>query len=93
MGFISENENDFVEKTVQLYNNKSLWETARNNGYKIIATRFKKELFATDFMNKVIALQDNLAEHRTKNFLGQILQHQSMQSTKYMSKWIEAKNS
>jgi glycosyltransferase involved in cell wall biosynthesis len=92
-GFISENENDFVEKTVQLYNNKSLWETARNNGYKIIATRFKKELFATDFMNKVIALQDNLAEHRTKNFLGQILQHQSMQSTKYMSKWIEAKNS
>ena len=92
-GFISENENDFVEKTVQLYNNKLLWETARNNGYKIITTRFKKELFATDFMDKVIELQDNLAEHRIKNFLGQILQHQSMQSTKYMSKWIEAKNS
>ena len=92
-GFITSNEDDFVEKAVELYTNKSLWETAQKNGYKIIEKRFKKELFATDFMSQVENLQENLNSHRSKNFLGQILQHQTLQSTKYMSKWIEAKNS
>ncbi|EAZ94610.1 putative glycosyltransferase [Flavobacteria bacterium BAL38] len=92
-GFISENENDFVEKAIELYTNKSLWETAQKNGYEIIEKRFKKELFAIDFMNRIEELQQNLKTNRNQNFLGQILQHQSLQSTKYMSKWIEAKNS
>lgn len=91
-GFISE-ENDFVEKAVELYNDKSLWETAQKNGYEIIKKRFKKELFATDFMNRIEELKMDLKSHRNQNFFGQILQHQSLQSTKYMSKWIEAKNS
>lgn len=91
-GFITSNENDFIEKAVELYSNKSLWETAQQNGYEIIEKRFKKELFASDFMNKVETLQMNLKSHRNQNFLGQILEHQSLQSTKYMSKWIEAKN-
>ena len=92
-GFITSDENDFIVKTVELYNNKSLWETTQKNGYKIIEKRFKKELFIIDFINKLENLQENLNSHRSKNFLGQILQHQSLQSTKYMSKWIEAKNS
>lgn len=92
-GFITVNENDFVEKVVELYHDKSLWETAQKNGYKIIEKRFKKELFIIDFMNKVENIQENLKTHRNQNFVGQILQHQSLQSTKYMSKWIEAKNS
>ena len=92
-GFISTDENDFVAKTVELYTNKSLWETAQKNGYEIIEKRFKKELFASDFMNQVAQFQENLKTHRNQNFLGQILHHQSLQSTKYMSKWIEAKNS
>ncbi len=89
--FISTDENDFIEKAVELYNDKSLWETAQKNGYEIIENRFKKELFESDFMNQVANLQENLKTHRNQNFFGQILQHQSLQSTKYMSKWIEAK--
>ena len=89
-GFISD-EDDFVAKAVELYTNKSLWETAQQNGYEIIEKRFKKELFASDFINQVANLQENLKTHRNQNFFGQILQHQSLQSTKYMSKWIEAK--
>ena len=89
----STDENDFVEKAIELYTNKSIWETAQKNGYEIIEKRFKKKLYEIDFMNLVENLQKNLNEHRNQNFLGQILQHQSLQSTKYMSKWIEAKNS
>ena len=92
-GFISDNENDFFPKAIELYTNKSTWENAQKNGYKIIEKHFKKELFESYFMNKVETLQMNLKSHRNQNFLGQILQHQSLQSTKYMSKWIEAKNS
>ena len=92
-GFITSDENDFVAKAVELYSNKSLWETCQKNGYEIIEKRFKKELFESDFMNQVAQFQENLKTHRNQNFLGQILQHQSLQSTKYMSKWIEAKNS
>ena len=92
-GFITSDKNNFVTKAVELYKDKSLWETAQKNGYKIIENRFKKEFFTSDFMNKIETLQMNLKSHRNQNFLGQILQHQSLQSTKYMSKWIEAKNS
>ena len=92
-GFITSDEDDFVKKAVELYTNKSLWETAQKNGYEIIEKRFKKELFATDFMNRIEELQLDLKTHRNLNFLGQVLQHQSLQSTKYMSKWIESKNS
>ena len=91
-GFISE-ENDFVEKAIELYTNKSLWETAQQNGYEMIEKRFKKKLYETDFMNRIEELKMDLKSHRNQNFFGQILKHQSLQSTKYMSKWIEAKNS
>ena len=91
-GFIISSEEDLITKAVELYSDKLLWHTAQNNGYEIIKKRFKKELFSTDFVNKIEHLQVNLKEHRNQNFLGQILQHQNLQSTKYMSKWIEAKN-
>jgi glycosyltransferase involved in cell wall biosynthesis len=92
-GFITINYTDFIAKTVELYTNKSLWETAQKKGYEIIEKRFKTNLFAADFINKVEYIQENLTTHRNQNFLGQIVQHHSLQSTKYMSKWIEAKNS
>ena len=92
-GFITSDEADFVEKAIKLYNDKSLWETDQKNGYEIIEKRFKKKLYETDLMNQVENFQENLNSHRNQNFIGQILQHQSLQSTKYMSKWIEAKNS
>jgi hypothetical protein len=37
-------------------------------------------------------LLENLHIHRQNNFIGQMLNHHSLQSAKYMSLWIEAKN-
>ena len=81
-GFIAADDTDFIAKTVELYSNKSLWETAQKKGYEIIEKRFKTNLFAVDFRNKVEYIQENLTTHRDQNFLGQIVQHQSLQSTK-----------
>lgn len=91
-GAIATHESDFINHAIQLYTEENQWKTAQKKGYEIIEKRFKTSLFAADFMNKVYYLQENLNTHRKQNFLGQIVQHQSLQSTKYMSKWIEAKN-
>ena len=91
-GFITDNENEFIEKAVLLYQNENLWQKSQENGYKIVENRFKKKLFEPHFIHKIQEISENLESHRNQNFLGQILQHHTLQSTKYLSKWIEEKN-
>ena len=91
-GFITDNENEFVEKAVLLYQDENLWQKSQENGYKIVENRFKIELFEPHFIHKIQEISENLESHRNQNFLGQILQHHTLQSTKYLSKWIEEKN-
>jgi len=91
-GFITDNETEFVEKAVLLYQDENLWRKSQENGFKIIKNRFKKELFENNFIQKIQEISENLESHRNQNFLGQILQHHTLQSTKYLSKWIEEKN-
>lgn len=91
-GHITDSDSDFVKKAVDLYNNENEWIKAQQNGYKIIKSRFKKENFLPSFSEKIKDLLENIDEHRQRNFLGQILQHHTLQSTKYLGKWIEEKN-
>ena len=91
-GFITDNETEFVEKAVLLYQDENFWRKSQENGFKIIENRFKKELFEPHFIHKIQEISENLESHRNQNFLGQILQHHTLQSTKYLSKWIEEKN-
>ena len=91
-GFITDDENDFIEKAVLLYQDENLWRKSQENGFNIIENRFKKELFEPHFIHKIQEISENLESHRNQNFLGQILQHHTLQSTKYLSKWIEEKN-
>ena len=92
-GFITDNETEFVEKAVLLYQDENIWEKSQENGFQIIEKLFKKEIFERDFTAKIDWISEHLNEHRNANFLGQILQHHTLQSTKYLSKWIEEKNS
>ncbi|WP_379967517.1 glycosyltransferase [Epilithonimonas sp. UC225_85] len=91
-GFVEDSDEIFVEKAVKLYQNENLWNEARENGYQILESVFNKNLFADSFINKVSELMENLENHSTENYLGKILQHHQLNSTKYMSRWIEEKN-
>ncbi|GAA4291393.1 glycosyltransferase [Aestuariibaculum suncheonense] len=91
-GFIEDNPNDFAEKAVQLYKNEALWKTKQQNGFCIINTRFGKEVHQKLFSKVLNNTIQDLEQHRLGNFTGQMLQHHSMQSTRFMSKWIEEKN-
>jgi glycosyltransferase involved in cell wall biosynthesis len=92
-GFIEDNLEAFVEKAVKIYQDEVLWLQYQKNGIKIINERYSDHKFAMPFIRLIGSLLLNLNEHRNLNFFGQILQHHSMNSTKYMSLWIEEKNS
>lgn len=91
-GFITNNFEEFSNKAIELYTDENLWEQAQKNGVEIINKIYDKEQLSLPFINQIIKFQENLENHRTHNFLGNLLQHQTLQATKYMSKWIEAKN-
>ena len=91
-GFITDNPKDFASKAVALYQDKTSWNAAQQNGIQIIEKRYLKSNFISEFKEIILSLQNNLKEHRMNNFMGALLQHQTLQSSKYMSKWIEAKN-
>jgi glycosyltransferase involved in cell wall biosynthesis len=91
-GFITDNPQVFADEAVQLYNGKKLWLEAQYNGLAIINQRYSKAQFEEDFKKQILFLQTNLQQHRLTNFIGAMLQHHTLSSTKYMSRWIEAKN-
>lgn len=91
-GFIEDQPEAFAEKAVLLYNTPDIWKQKQQNGFDILKQRFNRLDFETDFAAHIKSLCKNLKTHREQNFIGQLLMHQSMQSTKYMSKWIAAKN-
>lgn len=91
-GFVSNNEQDFIAKAIILYSNETVWNESQQNGFAILENKFKSDLFYNAFAEKIAHLLNKLEEHRKQNFLGQVFQHQTLQSTKFMSKWIELKN-
>lgn len=91
-GFIKDTPKDFVDAAVLLYQEDTLWKKSQENGFEILEKRYKKADFEKEFNTEINSLLDNLKQHRNSNFIGSILQHHSLSSTKYMSKWIEEKN-
>lgn len=91
-GFIVDHDTDFVNSAIALYTNEGIWEAMQNNGFRVVNTRFQSSNFQTDFIQMIHDLKSVLKMHRQDNFMGQMLQHHNMQSTKFMSKWIEEKN-
>ena len=91
-GFIADDSQVFADKAVALYQDKMIWQNAQEIGFEIIEKRYLKSLFEVDFVQHILKTQMNLKKHRMHNFMGALLQHQTLTSTKYMSRWIEEKN-
>ncbi len=91
-GIIEDDLPAFAEQAAFLYQSETEWQEAQKRGVQIINERYASTAFADEFMQKIIELLLNLPKHRQANFMGQILNHHTLQSTKYMSLWIEEKN-
>jgi glycosyltransferase involved in cell wall biosynthesis len=91
-GFVADDAQVFAVKAIELYQDKNLWLKAQESGFEIIEKRYLKSLFEDNFVKHILKVQTNLKQHRLNNFMGAILQHHTLTSTKYMSRWIEEKN-
>lgn len=89
-GSIQQEAQAFVDAAIELYTDSQKWQAAVENGYTILEKRFTKH--DNGFISKLEKLYMELEKHRKQNFLGNLLQHQQFQATKFMSKWIEIKN-
>lgn len=90
--FNADNAEDFACKIVTLYKNKALWERIQILGFETINKRFNKRVHQDRLMQRIRKITDVLDTHRLNNFTGLMLFHHQLQSTKFMSKWIEEKN-
>jgi glycosyltransferase involved in cell wall biosynthesis len=91
-GSIADDPETISKAAAQLYQDENLWKQAQQNGVLIVNQRYEKSLFESDFISWILSTQKSLAPHRNANFMGAILLHHTTASTKYMSRWIEAKN-
>jgi len=82
----------FVEAAANLYLDRNAWLQAQENGTRILNERYNRDLFTQQFLDQLDALKKNILQHRRKNFIGQILHHNTLNSLKYMSLWIAEKN-
>jgi glycosyltransferase involved in cell wall biosynthesis len=90
-GSVEQEADAFAKSAVEIYSNEQKWMEAVENGFLLINSRYIKK--DNLFISHLEVIYDNLVKHRNHNFIGSLLQHQSLQATKFMSKWIELKKS
>lgn len=91
-GMVADDVDAFVEASVKLYNDEEAWTNAQENGTAILHTQYDAQILGDNLIEKILHVEDTLAQHRLNNFTGAMLKHHSMMSTKYMSQWIAEKN-
>ena len=91
-GFIEDCPKEIAKRAVDLYTDCIIWKQCQQNGIEIVNQLYDKEKLSKTFIEEILFLQAKLKKHRNKNFIGAMLQHHTLQSTKYLSKWIEEKN-
>ena len=92
-GFIEDNPKLFSNKAIALFQNETIWKAKTANGFDLINQRFNKIKQQQKLIGFVKETTQQLKQNRLNNFTGQMLHHHMLQSTKFMSKWIEEKNS
>jgi O-antigen biosynthesis protein len=91
-GEIADTPEDIAERAVSLYQNSDHWKQAQNNGYKLIQKLYSAEENQKDLIQTLLKIEANQLQIRRCNFVGSMLNYHLHRSTKYFSKWIEAKN-
>jgi hypothetical protein len=91
-GIIANTPQGIADAAVELYTNKSAWINAQKNGVSIINNFYSKELHGEKCIAHILNAIQHLEKNRLNNFMGALLMHHTVASTKYMSKWIQEKN-
>lgn len=82
----------FAQRAVTLHNQKNEWNEASLQGSRVFREQFADPSYQTEFLSVLNYISADIENHRKKNFTGAMLMHHRMQSTRFLSKWIEEKN-
>ncbi|WP_445159303.1 glycosyltransferase [Mesohalobacter salilacus] len=91
-GFVEDQPEAFAQKATELYTNESLWKENQKKGIDLLQKDFKIQNYKDSFKTKINSSYQDLDLYRQRNMVGQLLKHHHQRSTKFMSLWIEAKN-
>lgn len=91
-GEITDNAEAFVEAAVHLHENNNAWQQASERAQPLLHQRYNHKQLASQLTQALAQLHSTLEEHRSRHFLGQLLNHHSLRSSEFMSRWIEAKS-
>ena len=91
-GIIANDHEGIAQAALTLYTQKETWESSLRDGDAILKNLYNKQKHLKEFTSRVDYLIKNLKAHRKEHFITQIIQYHDLQSRKYMSKWISAKN-
>ncbi|WP_421804763.1 glycosyltransferase [Flagellimonas sp.] len=91
-GFIADDWEAFAQAAVKLHQDQKSWESAQYNGNALLQQLYDRQSLQSSLEERLEHLMMDLEAHRSQNFIGKLLQHQTMSSTKYMAKWIEEKH-
>lgn len=91
-GAICDNPQAFAKAAQKLYRNEEDWREAQFRGVQIFNRKLGNSDFGSLLISKIRQLWKHRQSHRTQNFTGQMLMHHTAASSKFMSRWIEAKN-
>lgn len=91
-GFVEDDAEIFSEKAVEMFTIDKIYNNHQINGFQIINILYDKYYFNKILSENIVSVHSILSEHRLKNFIGSMFQYHTLQSSKYMSKWIEEKN-
>jgi len=91
-GEITNCSNEFIQKAVSIYQNSNQWSLLQKNGFDILKNLYNFETNKNSIIRAIVDLKNNIKSFRHKNIYRNILFHHTLQSSKYLSKWIEEKN-
>lgn len=91
-GIIADEAEQFANAAVELCQNPDLWQISQKNGNELLKKRFDRKKYEPVLTGRIKEIRENRENHRKENFTGSMLMHHTMNSTKFMSKWIEEKN-
>ncbi len=88
-GLVRDGLDALVEGAVALYEDANLWAESVQSGLRIIDTLYNQDETILRLLGRLESLQ--VESGRFDNMLGEILWQQSLRSTEYFSRWLEAK--
>ncbi len=91
-GYIFDEPEEIISHSLTLYNDASAWKDKRNNIRPILEDQFLSTKFVSKFWFSLTEKYENIAEIRSKDYVGEMLNYQNNNASKYMGKWIEEKN-